>query len=222
MFDNGFRSQTFIAAEIEVFNQSARIGGSTLFWRLKRVFDIAFSLIMLPALLVFAGLLVLANPFWNKGPLLISQRRMGKDCRPFMAWKFRSMVPVSMILRGPHDPIEHDRITPLGALLRKSRIDELPQILNVLKGDMSLIGPRPDYFAHAETYAEIIPFYRERHSIRPGISGLAQVEIGYVADTDGVRAKTLADLQYIRNAGFGLDTRIFFRTIRTVLARAGA
>lgn len=218
MFDYSFHSENFTAS---AGSARATVGGSTGFWVAKRILDILFSLLLLPILIAFALILLLINPIWNRGSLFFIQDRMGKDCLPFRAIKFRTMEPIDAIQRGHDDPIEHDRITRLGRLLRKSRIDELPQILNVLIGDMSLIGPRPDYFVHAETYTQIIPGYRERHAIRPGISGLAQVHLGYVECSEGTKSKTLADLYYIRNAGYGLDAKIFLRTIYTVIARAG-
>jgi lipopolysaccharide/colanic/teichoic acid biosynthesis glycosyltransferase len=124
--------------------------------------------------------------------------------------------------RGPDDPIETDRITPLGQWLRKSRFDELPQILNVYRGDMSLIGPRPDEFRHAQHYLHSIPAYRDRHSVRPGISGLAQIELGYAEGMDATRRKTRADMDYIARATIWLDLWIFWRTIVTVIRMRGA
>ena len=100
---------------------------------------------------------------------------MGKNCEYFFAIKFRTMTNVKEITRKYDDPIETNRITPLGKILRKVRIDELPQILYVLKGDMSLIGPRPDYYVHALEYLKNVEGYRERLAIRPGITGLSQI-----------------------------------------------
>ena len=113
-------------------------------------------------------------------------------------------------------------VTRLGAVLRKTRLDELPQILNVLRGDMSLIGPRPDCFHHARKFVRVVPGYRERHNVRPGISGLAQVTFGYAQGVDATVAKVNADLHYIRNASFAMDMKVFFRTIVTVLMFRGS
>ena len=199
-----------------------RVGGSAAFWGAKWVFDITICLMLLPLLATFVvGLLVL-NPFLNQGSLFFVQVRMGRNCKAFRAFKFRTMCKVGWNTRGAFDPIEMDRISPLGHFLRCSRIDELPQILNVLLGQMSLIGPRPDFFAHARTFVRLIPEYRERHCIRPGISGLAQVDVGYAASLDTTRAKVHADLYYIQNAGFVLDAKLVLRTIQTVLMRHGA
>lgn len=198
------------------------IGGDPLFWHSKRAFDIVVSLLLLPVLGFFMVALLALNPFYNQGPLFFIQTRMGKDCRAFKAIKFRSMRDIEQVRRGPNDPIELDRITPLGHFMRKTRVDELPQIINVLRGEMSLIGPRPDYFSHARAFLRNIPEYRARHAVRPGISGLAQVELGYIEGTEATREKALADLRYIQNAGFAMDAHIFVQTLVTVFTGKGA
>jgi len=188
----------------------------------QRSFDLLFTtLVLLPATLVVALALLFLNPFFNPGRVLFAQKRMGRDCKPFRALKFRTMDPGECRMRGPDDPVEWDRITPLGRLLRRSRFDELPQIINVYRGDMSLIGPRPDYFRHAHHYMRAIPGYEARHMVRPGISGLAQIELGYAEGVDATRLKTRADLDYIRRADVRLDLWIFWRTIVTVVRMRG-
>lgn len=188
----------------------------------KRPFDIFFCVLLLPILAFFCVILLVANPLFNKGPLFYFQARMGKDCRAFRLVKFRSMKCAAKVKRSANDPLEQDRITPLGRFIRKTRIDELPQILNVLSGDMSLIGPRPDYFNHARKFVKTVPGYRERHTIRPGISGLAQIELGYVEGHEATVQKVKADLKYINNAGFRLEASIFWRTVLTVVFRRGS
>jgi len=192
-----------------------------LFWFGKRAFDIGMSLVLLPLLVVISLMLVVLNPFFNKGPLLFFQTRMGRGCHPFTAIKFRTMRKVTKIERGPNDPLETNRITGIGNFLRQSRIDELPQILNVLKGEMSLIGPRPDFYDHAVTYVKTIPRYAQRHQIRPGISSLAQTRLGYVEGTEATRQKVICDLIYIRKAGFRMEVAVFVSTVRIVLNRGG-
>ncbi len=168
------------------------------------------------------GLVLLClNRFLNPGPLLYRQKRMGRDCEPFSAVKFRSMRPVKGSTRKADDPLEHDRIPPLGAFLRKSRLDELPQIFNVLKGEMSLIGPRPDAYSHAEHFSEHVRGYRERHSVRPGISGLAQVTVGYVEGTEATHHKVEADLEYINKKSFRLEAKVIWLTLLTILRFRG-
>lgn len=189
----------------------------------KRTFDLVFStIVLLPATLIVAIVLLVLNPFINKGPLIHVQKRMGRDCKPFRAYKFRSMFVQPRGMRGPDDPIEVERITPLGNLLRRSRFDELPQIWNVYCGEMSLIGPRPDYFRHACHYVRVIPGYRARYAVRPGISGLAQIKHGYAAGLYATRLKTSADLIYIRHASLRLDLWICWRTMVTVFRMRGA
>lgn len=197
------------------------IGGSPLFWAGKRCFDIGMSLLLLPLLLFFAVVILVLNPFSNRGPLFFMQIRMGRDCRAFRAYKFRTMHLVKGSRRGANDPIETGDITTFGKFLRKTRIDELPQILNVLQGKMSLIGPRPDFFTHARVFMRAIPEYRDRHRIRPGISGLAQVELGYAQGVDQTRSKAQADLYYIQHAGFLLELRLIGQTITTILTKEG-
>lgn len=188
----------------------------------KRSFDIAMCVVLVPLLAIFAVALLIANPFMNRGPLIFTQQRMGRDCEPFTAIKFRSMVPASDETRSAEAPLEVDRITRLGNFIRKTRIDELPQVLNVLRGEMSLVGPRPDYYDHACHFLSEVPGYRERHSVRPGISGLAQTEVGYVEGSEATKAKVRADLYYIQNQGFRLEAWIVYRTFAVILGRHGS
>ena len=189
----------------------------------KWLLEVGFTtVILLPSTLIIALALLVLNPFFNPGPLFYTQKRMGRDCRPFRALKFRTMDVRIRDPRGPDDPVDSDRITPLGRLLRKSHFDELPQILNVYRGEMSLIGPRPDTFRHAQHYLRIIPGYRARHMVRPGISGLAQIQLGYAEGVAATRAKTSADLDYIARANLRLDLWIFWRTIVAVIRLRGA
>lgn len=188
----------------------------------KRAFDIGMSVLLLPLLGLSALMLLLLNPIRNPGPILFIQERMGRDCKPFRAIKFRTMTPADRIMRSANCPIETDRITSLGRFLRKSRIDELPQVLNVLRGEMSLIGPRPDYYEHACHFLAEVPGYKERHMVRPGISGLAQTEVGYVSGVDATRRKVQADLHYINHSGFRLEAWIIWRTLAVIFKREGA
>ena len=188
----------------------------------KRKFDIVVSLLLLPLLVVATVTLFVLNPFFNRGPVFFVQTRMGRGCVPFAAIKFRSMRVAARIYRSSECPLEEERITPLGRFIRKTRIDELPQILNVLRGEMSLIGPRPDYIVHAQKYLQEIPGYRQRHAVRPGISGLAQTEVGYVTGVSGTRRKVMADLYYIRNCDVRMEAWIVWRTLAVILARKGA
>tara|TARA_R110002049_G_scaffold306681_1_gene505584 strand:- start:1707 stop:2396 length:690 start_codon:yes stop_codon:yes gene_type:complete len=188
----------------------------------KKLFDLVISTLLLPVFLICCVFLSVLNPFFNRGPLFFVQKRMGRDCNHFRAIKFRTMSCVSEMTRGADDPLEVNRITPLGGFLRRTRLDEIPQIINVLRGEMSLIGPRPDCYEHAETYLATIPGYRERHAALPGISGLAQTELGYVQGIEATRIKVVADLDYINRQSIRLDMWIFWRTLQIVAGRAGA
>ena len=187
--------------------------GNKLFWINKRIFDISVSLLLLPLLFIIVIILPFINYFSNSGRLFFIQERMGKNCEVFHAIKFRTMVPVKEITRKYDDPIETNRITFFGKFLRKSRIDELPQILNVLKGDMSLIGPRPDYYIHALEYLKSVKGYRDRHDIRPGITGLSQIRLGYAEGLEATAKKASIDNYYIQNVGYIIELKIIVNTI---------
>jgi lipopolysaccharide/colanic/teichoic acid biosynthesis glycosyltransferase len=195
--------------------------GNKLFWINKRIFDISVSLLLLPLLFVIAITLLILNQFFNTGKLFYIQERMGKNCEIFFAVKFRTMTYTKEITRKYDDPIETNRITPMGRILRKMRIDELPQILNVLKGEMSLIGPRPDYYDHALEYIKNIEGYRERHVIRPGITGLSQIKLGYVESLEAISKKVSIDNYYIKNVGYIIELKIIFNTLLIILKGLG-
>lgn len=188
----------------------------------KRSFDILVALSAMPVVMLMSLVLLLVNPLWNAGPLFFLQQRMGRGCRRFTAIKFRTMRPIPQIARGPDDPLEHERITPLGRFLRVTRLDELPQFVNVLNGDMSLVGPRPDYWDHAIHYLDSIPGYRERHDVRPGITGLAQVDAGYAEGVSATVTKTRHDLRYIRKLSLRMELYVLWRTFYVVLTGFGA
>lgn len=191
----------------------------------KRMFDLVAAIAALPVVLLVGAMLLMINPVWNRGPLVFSQKRMGKGCKPFIAYKFRTMVPCDGRAggpRGPFDPVETHRITRLGAFLRKTRIDEFPQFFNVIAGDMSVIGPRPDQWDHARHFVVAVPGYRDRYRVRPGITGLAQIAKGYAEGEDATLAKTRADLAYIRKPSWRTELRIILGTIRVMFTGFGA
>lgn len=221
MFDFNFPDQATQDSVSYPITPAATHG--VLFNLSKRTFDLVVcTVFLLPLTLLCGAVLLLLNPIRNKGPLIFAQERMGRNCTPFTAYKFRSMRPVEKIDRGADCPLETDRITPLGRFLRKSRIDELPQIFNVFKGEMSLIGPRPDYITHARQFLTEVPGYQARHAVRPGISGWAQVELGYIEGTEATRKKVEADLHYITNASLALEALIVWRTVAVMARRGGA
>ncbi|MEX3014172.1 sugar transferase [Gymnodinialimonas hymeniacidonis] len=201
-------------------SRTLRTGGSPLFWRCKAVADILGAVMMLPLVAVLAGLLLLLNPVFNPGPLLFQQARMGRNGQIFHAIKFRTMRAIGP-QRGPLDPVEYARVSRLGRLLRRTGLDELPQAINILRGEMSLIGPRPDCAVHAQTYLQDVPEYRARLTVKPGISGYAQITLGYAVGIEATRAKVRADLDYIARANFALDLWITWRTILSILLARG-
>ena len=192
-----------------------------LFWINKRLFDIFVSLLLLPLLIIIGIILLILNRFFNSGELFFIQERMGKNCKVFFVIKFCTMTHTKEITRKYDDPIEINRITPLGRILRKMRIDELPQVLNVLKGEMSLIGPRPDYYLHALKYLENVEGYRERHAIRPGITGLSQIRLGYVETLEAISKKTSIDNYYIKNLSYIIELKIILNTILIIIRGSG-
>ena len=202
-------------------NISNRTYGNKLFWINKRLFDIIICLLLIPLLFIFSIIILFFNYFFNSGSLFFIQDRMGKNCCVFSAIKFRTMLPVDVITRKYDEPIEINRITSLGKILRKSRIDELPQILNVLKGEMSLIGPRPDYYIHALEYLKNVNGYRERHIIRPGITGLSQIRLGYAEGLEATAKKASVDNYYIQNVNYSIELKIIGNTIVTILRGMG-
>ncbi len=196
------------------------VGGSRMFWAAKAGFDYVGAFVLLPIMALLAVILLLANPRLNPGPLIYRQIRMGRHGVPFVAYKFRTML-ASDVVRGPSDPLETRRITAFGKVLRRSGLDEVPQILNILRGEMSLIGPRPDCLSHAELFMRVIPDYRKRLAVRPGLSGLAQIELGYAEGVEATRDKVRADLRYLSRAGFRQEGFVFWRTIVTICTGRG-
>ena len=202
-------------------NISNRTFGNKMFWINKRMFDIIVCILLLPLLFIISIILLIINIPFNSGSLFFIQDRMGKDCVAFSAIKFRSMKHIEVIKRKYDEPIEVSRITSFGKILRKSRIDELPQILNVLKGEMSLIGPRPDYYIHALEYLKNVNGYRERHIIRPGITGLSQIRLGYIEGLEATAKKATIDNYYIQNVGYIIELKIIVSTILIVIRGYG-
>ncbi|MDO8986878.1 MAG: sugar transferase, partial [Coriobacteriia bacterium] len=186
----------------------------------KRIVDVLGSLVLLvvlsPVLLV-ASLAILIAMGW---PVVFSQERSGKDTKPFTVYKLRTMVQGAELETGPVLAVENDsRITPLGRFLRTYRLDELPQLLNILFGQMSFVGPRPERPFFVTTYINEIPGYRERFRIKPGVTGLAQVSGGYATTPE---RKLKYDLIYMYHQNLSMDLQIIIETLRVVLTGRGA
>jgi lipopolysaccharide/colanic/teichoic acid biosynthesis glycosyltransferase len=188
-----------------------------LYQPVKRFLDITAVLALaLPALLVTAAA-SLAIRVDSRGPAIFKQTRCGKDGVPFTLYKLRTMIDTSEV-DGPSFATPNDlRTTRVGQTLRRLHIDELPQLWNILRGDLSLIGPRPEQLAFVKKFKDTIPFYVERHSIRPGLTGWAQVTYHYAASIDETIEKLAYDLYYIKHMGPSLDLTIAFRTVFQVL-----
>ena len=189
----------------------------------KRIMDIviaSFSLIILmPLCLLIAALIKITS----KGPIFYSQIRSGKDGKNFEIYKFRTMRTDAEKESGPvWAKAKDNRITPIGKFLRKSRIDEIPQFFNVLEGDMSVIGPRPERPMFVKQLEGQIGDYRKRMAVKPGITGLAQVHHRYDESIADVRKKVKYDILYIKNICFSTDIRIILRTFRVILTGFGA
>lgn len=187
----------------------------------KRALDLFFAISVLPFLFILTVVLFFANVVSNPGSVFFQQVRMGQDGRAFTMWKFRTMTASKVDLRAADAPLEESRITPLGRLLRRTKLDELPNILNVFTGDMSLVGPRPDAFAHASQYLAGVPYYHARLAVRPGITGLAQVRGGYADNPRAVQRKARYDSFYIRNSSFLFDMYVVTRTFSVVFSGFG-
>lgn len=219
-----------LTGKVEIEHLSENTLGSlnpdALYLRVKQAIDwsaaLAALVLLSPILLVVAILIRRDSP----GPALFRQTRIGFRGRPFTVYKFRTMVAdadrrgdkLTSAMTKADDP----RITSLGRWLRKHRVDELPQLINILKGEMSWIGPRPEAEALGLWYEGELPYYRYRHIVRPGISGWAQVNQGHVHQVDDALEKLHYDFYYIKNFSPWLDILILLRTIRTMLTGFGA
>ncbi|MCS7205580.1 MAG: exopolysaccharide biosynthesis polyprenyl glycosylphosphotransferase, partial [Leptospiraceae bacterium] len=193
---------------------------SSTVMKLKRIVEVIFSLILALPILVFLPFILLIVYLSDGFPLIYKQERLGMNNKKFIAYKFRTMIKGSDKL-DPYTREKDSRVTKIGNFLRKSRIDEIPQIINVIKGDISLIGPRAEWTKLTEIYQKVIPFYYYRHTIRPGLTGWAQVMYPYGASIEDTIQKLEYDLYYIKNYSFLLDISILIKTIRIVLFGRG-
>jgi lipopolysaccharide/colanic/teichoic acid biosynthesis glycosyltransferase len=214
-----------LTGKVEIGNISENSLGSTLhslvYARMKRLIDLLGALVVAPVFALAIGLAAIAIRLDDGGPALFRQLRVGYRGHPFVIYKLRTMHadPQS----GAHFTAKADpRVTRLGGFLRKYRIDELPQIWNIFKGDMSWIGPRPEAVALSEWYEREVPFYCYRHVVRPGITGWAQVNQGNVAKIDAATEKLHYDFYYIKHLSPWLDLLIGAKTIQTILTGFGA
>ena len=189
---------------------------------LKSIFDRAAALVMFLLLWPVMILTAIAVRMSSPGPALFSQERVGRDGKLFTLFKFRSMYVDAESRTGPVWATEDDpRITPAGKFIRKTRLDELPQLFNVLVGSMSLIGPRPEREVFVEELAETIPYFRQRHMVKPGLTGWAQINYPYGNTVEDALQKLQYDLFYIKYQSLVFDLSILFNTVKTILLRKG-
>jgi len=185
----------------------------------KRLFDLALAAVGAVALALVTPVIVVANTVANQGPLLYRQPRVGRDGAVFSILKFRTMRAGG----ASSDPTAEDdpRVTPFGRLLRRSHVDELPQVLNILRGELSVVGPRPEQPHLVAELSAKLPFYRLRHLVRPGLTGWAQVKYRYAGTDVEALEKLQYEFFYLRRQSLALDARIVGRTVRSVMGRDG-
>jgi exopolysaccharide biosynthesis polyprenyl glycosylphosphotransferase len=183
----------------------------------KRLFDLLFGLLMSIAFVVTWPIIALAIKLTSLGPLFFVQERVGQEGKIYKVYKYRTMLPgAGNTWTQARDP----RITPIGRLLRRTRLDELPQFINILAGNMSLVGPRPEQSDIVEMLKREIPFYDERHWVKPGLTGWAQLNI-YASSIEETKVKLQYDLYYIKNQSIFLDLEIIVKTFYHLIAGKG-
>ncbi len=202
---------------LENFNR----GPNKAYHFIKRLLDLLVALVILPPILLLCLITAVLVKLTSKGPAIYSQVRVGRNERDFTIYKFRSMV-VDAEKHGAQWAGENDpRITPFGRFMRKTRLDELPQIVNVLRGDMSFIGPRPERPEFVHELSRNIPHYHLRHLVKPGLTGWAQVKYRYGSSEEDAATKLMYDLYYVKNVSFVLDFKIALKTILIILSKGG-
>ncbi|MEM8520101.1 exopolysaccharide biosynthesis polyprenyl glycosylphosphotransferase [Flavobacterium sp. PL12] len=211
----------YMSRDFYRFFPFSRSNQNKLYLLIARVFEVVVSLIGLVIGFLLLPLIVIGNAIGNRGKLFYSQQRVGQDGVVFEISKFRTMVKNAENEGAVFATTNDCRVTAFGKFLRKTRIDEFPQFINILKGDMAVIGPRPERPFFVKELAEIMPFYETRHIIKPGLTGWAQVNYSYGETVDDSLIKLQYDLYYIKHRSIYLDLNIAFKTITTVLFYRG-
>ena len=207
--------------ELYKFFPFSRSNHNALYAFYIRFFDILLSIIGLLGMLFIIPFVYMLNFLWNKGPLLYTQERVGKNGIPFQIYKLRTMVVNAEQEGAVFAKVNDVRITPFGKFLRKTRLDEVPQFINVLKSEMGIIGPRPERPIFVNEIAKNIPLYQTRHVIKPGLTGWAQVNYPYGATLEDSLMKLRYDLYYIKHRSLFLDINIVMKTLSTILFARG-
>jgi lipopolysaccharide/colanic/teichoic acid biosynthesis glycosyltransferase len=189
--------------------------------RVKRLFDIVIGGAGLPVLALAAPFVMIANRIANRGPLLYRQVRVGRNGREFSILKFRTMLPHDGTIPDAWTASDDPRITRFGRWMRRTHVDELPQVLNILRGDLTVVGPRPEQPHYAVELAEKLPYYSLRHLVRPGLTGWAQVKYGYAGSERDALEKLQYEFYYLAHQSLRFDARVLARTLRSVLGSKG-
>jgi sugar transferase (PEP-CTERM system associated) len=203
-----------------IFSRGNRL--TDIAYHLRRVLNLSLALLgFVVSLPIMIGVAI-AVKLESRGPIFYTQERVGKNGKSFKIIKFRSMdvtaeKDTGPVWAGKSDP----RVTRIGRVLRKLRLDELPQFINVIRGDMNFVGPRPERPVFVEQLSEVIPYYQQRHLIKPGLTGWAQIKFPYASSVEDTFEKLRYDLYYIKNRSFLLDAIIIFETVKTVLFGRG-
>lgn len=192
---------------------------SIVFPFFKRAVDLTIAVLLFPGLLLCMAILFVLNRFYNPGSMIYTQERVGLHGAPFRIYKFRTMICDDQATTPRFATEEKQRISKLGQFMRRTRIDEIPQILNVLKGEMSIVGPRPEQVYFYDRFAQSIPGYVRRQDVRPGITGLAQLKYGYTNDKVGTARKLRWDMEYIQRQGPQIELYVIWHTFLFVAGR---
>jgi len=232
MVEDGLRTYEYLTGKLPIESLtpsflvfSGAFRKSRLQLGIRRAVSVAVAIAGLVVLAPLMVLIAIGIKLDSRGPILFVDERAGRNGRPFRLYKFRTMRPLApgeVVAAAVWDRDDTTRITRVGGTIRRLRLDELPQFWNVLKGDMDLVGPRPEILANVQTMTEQIPYYALRHSIRPGITGWAQTRFGYSVSLEQVTEKMRYDLFYIKHMSFWLDLRILVDTVKIVIFGRGA
>lgn len=207
----------FVGKDFYKYFPFSRSNQNKLYLFFHRIFDLVVSFIGVGVALIFLPLILIGNAFGNRGTLFYTQERVGKNGKMFKIIKYRTMIKNAETKGAVWAKKGDARITPFGKFLRYSRLDEMPQFLNILRGDMSFIGPRPERPFFVTELSQMLPFYETRHIVKPGLTGWAQVMTRYGASVDDSLLKLQYDLYYIKHRSFLLDFIILIKTFSTVI-----
>ncbi|WP_299809813.1 sugar transferase [Tardiphaga sp.] len=218
-YEHRFGRVYLAAVELDDLDHSL---SQRLYIKMKRCLDLGICIVASPVIVALCILISVYIVLVSGFPVLFRQKRIGYGNQSFLLWKFRTMGPPRAETAGITTQVDDARIFRGARLLRRYRLDELPQFINILRGEMSLIGPRPEWSKLVEEYSPVMPQYNYRHLMRPGLTGWAQVKMGYAGDLQDTRRKVSYDLYYIKYVSFELDLRTLLKTVHAVLYKKNA